>query len=212
MKDHTSKRFLSLAGSTAAGAFLILLVSPSPAQKGNPTGGTPSNPAIDRMRETKERETELRSLEMKSREPANKSEVNEIFLQIKQDFERIQTIRNELIDALSTGKALGDKHILEATAEIKKRASRLKTQLVLHKPEDDEKGQKGQIELSTGKIEDALTILCNRIFSFTTNPIFKSPGIVDIKESARASRDLQTIIDLSHDIRKSVERQGKANK
>jgi hypothetical protein len=209
MNAH-SKPVPNLVGSIAtAVAFLALMAAPIVAQRKSPS----ESPPMDRYREMRQREAQLRNLEVSAAgNNANKSQVNDIFIRIKQDFERIQIIRNDLVDALAADKFPDSQSISEATTEIKKRASRLKANLPLYRPDGDDKNQKDQVAVNSEPIRNALVLLCDRILSFTTNPIFKSPSIINIKESARASRDLQSIIDLSSGISKSAKEQGRANK
>src|SRR5918912_595472 len=199
MNAH-SKPVPNLVGSIAtAVAFLALMAAPIVAQRKSPS----ESPPMDRYREMRQREAQLRNLEVSAAgNNANKSQVNDIFIRIKQDFERIQIIRNDLVDALAADKFPDSQSISEATTEIKKRASRLKANLPLYRPDGDDKNQKDQVAVNSEPIRNALVLLCDRILSFTTNPIFKSPSIINIKESARASRDLQSIIDLSSGISK----------
>ncbi len=55
-------------------------------------------------------------------------------------------------------------------------------------------------------MKGALVKLCNLIFRFTENPILKKPGTTDVQQSARASADLLSIIELSDNVKKSAER------
>ena len=59
-------------------------------------------------------------------------------------------------------------------------------------------------------IRRALLKLDALIMSFIGNPVFQKPGVVDAEQSAKASRDLAGIIELSEQIRKAAVRLHKA--
>jgi hypothetical protein len=61
-------------------------------------------------------------------------------------------------------------------------------------------------------LKDALVTLCKRIDSFTENPIFKVPAVVDVEQSAKADRDLRHIILLSAGIKKTAARLDRSRK
>ncbi len=46
--------------------------------------------------------------------------------------------------------------------------------------------------------------------SFISNPIFRTPGAIDTKLSARAQRDLDRIIELSYSVKKDADKLNKA--
>jgi hypothetical protein len=61
-------------------------------------------------------------------------------------------------------------------------------------------------------MKDALVTMVKRIDSFTENPVFKVPDVIDVQQSAKANRDLRHIILLSEGIRKTAERLNKTHK
>lgn len=214
-----SKR--QLAWATSGGArmlavcvlLLILLGGVALAQQ---PGVPPPVPSVDpraAQRDMSRREMLLRGLGGDG-EQTNDRQIQAAIDQIKQDFKRIQIIRNEMIDYLTVQKPFDYKLVAEHAGEIRKRASRLQSALPLYRPEDDLAGTQQQppppvrVEYPDEQLKEGLVQLCNLIFKFTTNPIFKNPGAIDIQQSARASRDLKTIVDLSTNLRKSAERLG----
>lgn len=213
MKNHHVTLITNIAASlAAAGAFLTLMATPVLARHSGTvlmlTPGQRRDPAIDRMNEMKQREALLRrGAGAKPGEPADKRQIEAVLAQMGKDFKRIQIIRNEIVHDISANKTLDYRRISEATAEVKKRASQLKAYLALYNPENNENNQP---KFNDERIRDALVMLCNRIISFVTNSIFENPDVVDIQQSAKASRDLQSIIELSGSIRKSAERLNKA--
>ena len=104
------------------------------------------------------------------------------------------------------GNGLDYKFVSEVTGEIKKRASRLEENLALPKPEEDEKRVVNQEELNEDQMRLALLMLCKRIESFVKNPLFETPGVIDVRHSTKASSDLESILRLSATLRKNAER------
>jgi len=54
--------------------------------------------------------------------------------------------------------------------------------------------------------KDELILLCKQIESFVRNPIIDKPGTVDAQQLGKARRDLQSIVELSDEIKKQVDR------
>lgn len=191
---------------------LILMASTALAQQ--PTPGT--NPSDVRLeeRERQNREMQLRSAGGMgvAATALNQQRLNAAIEQVQQDFKRIQIIRNEMVHYLLANKPLEYKYISEQTGEINKRASRLKTFLMQPTPEEKGKEQKNQAEFNDNEMKGALVKLCNLIVSFTENPVLKNPGTVDVKQSAKAGRDLLSIIEISSTIKKSAEKLNQASK
>jgi hypothetical protein len=197
-----------LAGLLVTGVFLLCLAGSTYAQR-NPTGPPPgagpppnNNPNLrDRARQVDE--GRLRNAEVNAgAEEMNKKRVEAAILNMKEDFTRIQVLRNDIVGNLVARKPLDYRLISEQTAEINKRASRLNGYMRAHVP-DDEK-QIDAPELKSEEIIDALVRLCKLNDSFTENPALKNAAIVDSKEIAKArenkanaDRDLLAIIKLS---------------
>ena len=62
------------------------------------------------------------------------------------------------------------------------------------------------IELGDNQMKGALVMMCKRIDSFTENPVFKLPDVVDAPQSAKAGSDLRDIILLSDGILRLAEK------
>lgn len=157
-----------------------------------------------REREARQREELRQSLGRRPTRAANLRYVHAVIAQVKQDFERIQIARNEIVR--TTGTGLDYKFLSEVTSEIRKRASRLEENLALPEPEENEKRVGNQGELNEAQIRVALLSLCDRIESFVKSPIFETPGVLDVQHSTKASSDLESILQLSASVRKSAER------
>jgi hypothetical protein len=177
--------------------------------QGAPGGaGAPAiiNPKGDTDAQTN-REAALRSAEIRAvGGRMNQRQLAAAIDQTKQDFKRIQIIRNDVVDYLVAKKPLDYKLISEQAAEINKRANRLKSVLMPSAPEEKEKDALKQTEYDGEQIKGALVKLCNTIYSFTGNAMFKDPSAVDLQKAASAGGDLLTIIELSDNVKRSAER------
>lgn len=201
--------------SLVAAAFITVLATSIVAQPQRRS--VSMSPAMERREADMAREREMRQLEelrkslgKRPARVANLRYLQAVNAQLMQDFERIQVARNEIVRAAVNDKAFDYKFISEVTGEIKKRASRLEGNLALPEPEENEKSRKNQVEFNETQIRAALLTLCNRIESFVKSPLFETPGVIDVHHSAKASSDLNSILELSGSIRKSAERLKKA--
>jgi len=202
-------------GLLIAGIFLLCLASSTLAQ-GNPTGPPPgagpppnNNPNLqDRFRQVDE--SKLRSAEIDiGSEERNQKLLQAAIANMKEDFSRIQVLRNDVARNLIARKPLDYKLVSEQTAEINKRASRLNVYMRAHVA--DEKDDKLP-DLQSEEMIGALVRLCKLIDSFTENPALKNAATVDSKEIAKArenkanaDRDLLAIIKLSGSLQKKSE-------
>ncbi|HEX8282459.1 MAG TPA: hypothetical protein VF588_03855 [Pyrinomonadaceae bacterium] len=134
--------------------------------------------------------------------------------QTKNDFKRIQLVRNELVDLLVSKKPFDYKQLAGQAEEVNKRALRLKSFLMKPRPEPTAEEKKADAAAATPYDEEALrgalVKLCNTIHSFTGNPMFKNPDVVDAQQPAKAGGELMTIIDLSESVKRNAERMAKA--
>jgi TolA-binding protein len=188
------------------------LAAPAYAQRAGLPQPEPIDPVKIRQQETTVREIGLRSVGARPAEAKDQQHVQAVIDEIKQDYKRIQIVRSEMAHVITTHQQLDFKQIVEESEEINKRAHRLQSRLALYKAESDEKNNATKLEFRDEQMPDALIKLCNLIMNFTTNSVFQTLTAVDVKESARASRDLSSIILLSSNIKKSAERLSKPTK
>lgn len=201
-----------LVGILVAGIFSLCVASTTLAQ-GKPAGAGPppnNNPNIqDRFRQVDE--SKLRSAEMDvGTDDRNQKLLQAAILNMKEDFSRIQVVRNDIARGLVARKPLDFKLVSEQMAEINKRASRLNVYMRARVPEDEK--QNNSPELRSEEMIGALVRLCKLIDSFTENPALKNAATVDSKEIAKAKedkvnadRDLLAIIKLSSSLQKKSE-------
>jgi hypothetical protein len=205
-----------LAGCLTAGIFILVVTIPGLAQGGNPGApagaGPPANinPNID-ARQRQVDESRLRGAEMNvDTERANEKLLQAAITNMKEDFSRIQVLRNDIARNLIAQKPFDYQLLSSQTAEINKRASRLNVYMRAHSVEA-EKGNNPP-ELKSAEMVDALVRLCKLIDGFTENPALKNAATIDSKEmdkakenKANADRDLLAIIKLSSSLQKMSE-------
>jgi len=199
-----------------AGLFLLCLACTTVAQRtptGPPPGAGPppnNNPNLeDRSRQVNE--SRLRSAEMDAgTNEQNQKRLQAAIANMKEDFMRIQVLRNDIARTLIARKPLDYKLISDQTAEINKRTSRLNVYMRARAAEDDK--EKNSPELTSEEMIGALVKLCKLIDSFTENPALKNAATIDSQKitkskenKANADRDLLAIIKLSASLKKKSE-------
>jgi len=152
-------------------------------------------------------ERDIRALESATEK---KKDSKTTLAEVNEDFGRLRAINDEFKSANSSGAALDYKAISDASAEIRKRATRLKANLAgLPKPEKEEKRQKESVPADGAQMKSLLSSLNDLMTSFLTNPVFSDMGTLDNQLAAKARRDLESLIDLSDIVRKGAEKLGK---
>lgn len=217
MLDYQRKRALNIAVFSAVLSASLFLYAPRLQAQQN---RSPAEAAMERQRQRQIRQNQriesnlmISTLEKESRRPAETERPSLAYMQIKQDFLQLQTVNNRMMETTFANNVVDYKGIAEASAEIRKRASRLKSNLPLPESENVELGElaiKGWEELDLGQVKPALKALDDLIMSFVGNPVFQKPQVVDVQQSAKARRELEAIIKLSAKIKKSAEKLTKA--
>jgi len=170
-------------------------------------GQTGGDPAKARMQEMTRRELQLSGPGAEARQPNDPKRSQAMMDQVSEDFQRILTLHNEIVRAIATDKDLSYQYISDATGEIRKRSARLQSSLKLQKPEPTEENRVPGPDLKVTETKDELILLCRQIESFIRNPIIETPGTVDAQQLEKARRDLQSVVELSSDIKKRADKQ-----
>jgi hypothetical protein len=191
--------------------FLLLICAAPVFSQSVPTGGPPPidkrNGERMRQQDMSRREYELRNFGTQPNGPKDERQLKALMAQTEEDFTRILTLHNQIARALASKKDLDYHFVSEATAEIKKRASRVQSTLMLHPSPDDAPIK----EHPDSEMKDSLIKLCKEIRSFVTNPIIENPNTVDAVQLPRARHDLETVIQLSGIIKKDADKLLKKN-
>lgn len=220
MKNLADGTLKAAARRTAAAVVLVLTASALASAQGPPPGaGAPGrvNPRDETQGRTN-REATLRSAEaVATTGQLNQKQLAAAIEQTKNDFKRIQLVRNDLVDLLVSKKPFEYRQLAEQAGEINRRAHRLKSFLMRPPPEATQPPAGKKPEPATPEYDEAgmraaLVRLCNTIHSFTGNPMFKNPDVIDAAQPARAGAELLAIIDLSEGVRLNAERLAKSSK
>ena len=175
---------------------------------GRPVAGTNTTPS--RKPSIRERQLIMDEMAREAGRPRSTDEKRIALVQIADDFQQIQIVNNKMMGAAMKAATLDYGHIASSTAEIKKRASRIKSNLELPKAEPDAAKTTQQYKpvVDAAGMKAALLSLDNSIMSFVESPIFENPNVIDMEHTSKAIRDLDIIIESSRLISKDAERLG----
>ena len=208
--NYPGVKVKKLAGFLVVGMFSLCAARSILAQ-GKPAGAGPppnNNPNLeDRFRQVDE--SKLRSAELDvGADEKNQKLLQAAIANMREDFTRIQVLRNDIARNLVARKPVDYKLVSDQTAEINKRANRLNVYMRARAADEAEK-EPSPSELKSEEMMGALVKLCKLIDRFTENPALKNAATVDTKEiskakenKANADRDLLAIIKLSGNIQK----------
>ena len=173
---------------------------------GRPVAGTNTSPS--RKPSIRERQLIMDAMAREVGRPRSTDEKRIALVQIAEDFQQIQIVNNKMMGAAMKAATLDYGHIASATGEIKKRASRIKSNLELPKAEPDaaKTTQEYKPVVDAAGMKAALLSLDKSIMSFVESPIFQNPNVIDMEHASKAMRDLDIIIESSRLISKDAER------
>jgi hypothetical protein len=193
---------------------LLLFLTGSALAQRVPTGGPPADRRnADRVRqqEMSNREWQLRNFGNESTLPKDRRQVEALLAQTEEDFNRILTLHNEFARLLTASKPIEYDFISDASAEIKKRATRLQATLNLQQLPTDTPVVEKTADFDDAQLKDALFRMCKQIKSFVTNPVIAEPNTVDAQQLTNARRDLESLIQLSGHIKKEAGKKHKTS-
>ena len=182
-----------------AAAFTLILLSASAFRS--------SAQSPVRKATIEERQGALRGVKKVNRKPSEVSAepLPPAYEQSREDFALLQVINSHLSEAVGSSHEFDYRQIAKNAAEVRKRAARLKANLLLPELEKDEKLKKGEEGLTTEALKSAVGNLNALIKSFVENPVFQQPNVLDVDYSVKARRDLEGIIKLSERIQRRAE-------
>jgi hypothetical protein len=187
----------------AASLLLAASAGAALAQRGGP-GAT----AVGRRTDTLNRQGEQYERDQLSRESKgaatskqDRRRAQEIAEQVRHDFEGLQAAYNRIVVAMSPKGSHDLDSILDSVGEVKKCAARLRTNLALPRPKEEE-AHKAQADAGAAQTEESLLLLRKHIYSFVTNPLFEAAPVLNVEQAGKAARDLEMILELSESIRR----------
>jgi len=197
------------------GVFLASLLIP-PASLGQERGGTGSSAGAKRdtmLSREADIQNRNRILELLS-EPGKTKLLSEddrklIAKQIFEDFERVQMLNREMLQASSNLDNNSYKRIASLADEMNKRAKRLKINLHIPDVEPEKKAPESPTEIDATQLKASLRTLNGSVTSFVNSPIFKDPRITTVGHLQTLRKDISNVIELSRTVKKTA---GKLNK
>ncbi|HEX8502031.1 MAG TPA: hypothetical protein VF659_15715 [Pyrinomonadaceae bacterium] len=193
--------FRSAFRAAAALAFLASLPAAS-AHGQQPPGRS----TLERLLRERQKTIYNRAMEDELRKPAGHEEELRLALdQIKEDYEHIQLVNNELAKATSDPAALDLRLAGESASEIRKRAERLLTNLALPDVPADMERVKMPSE-GEGQLRPSLVMLRRLVERFVRSPLFRDVNVIDAQVSTRTRRDLEGIVELSGRLKRDCEK------
>jgi hypothetical protein len=215
MKIFRTKSARLISALAPAVIILILLPSinaqekrepPNGAARPSPTGG--GIPEAARQPSVRERQYKIIEMERELAKVRTPEQEKLALAQIGEDFEKLQVVNNCLMSATMRAVKPDYANVAETASEIRMRAKRMSDNLRLTKVEagKDEKGAVYKKVQGAGGLKANLLSLDGFIMSFVKNPIFTNRGVVNVSQAEKASRDLETILELSNLINKDAQR------
>ena len=114
--------------------------------------------------------------------------------EIKEDFENLQSIYNDVVTRLHARETLAPAYTIEVAEKISKSAHRLRRNVEF--PARKEEQSVAELKPST----KSLGAVCVALLAFLTNPMFET-GVIDPTQAVKARDLLDEIIRMSDDIR-----------
>jgi len=154
----------------------------------------------------------MRSLELERfKREGNKPRPNESskeaevrFAEIKEDFENIQKLRNEIVKTFENGNGNNYEKISSLSAEIKKKSRRLDKNLFSSFLEQESKRNKDEKKVSGKSVRDLIVDLDYAIRSFIGSPIFDNLILVDQKALEESLHSLDSVLKVSEALSKEA--------
>jgi len=188
-------------------ACSLMAQQPGPPPGAVPAGGGDKNLQID---DSKMRSIELERVKRDAEKPDRKNQPAPAppaafnFEQIKQDFESIQRLQDDLVTVYSKSKGIDYTRISSDAAQMNQSATRLESNLFppVEKKKDSKKiareTEPNAAELPLPQdIKSLIVEQDNTLAIFVTNPMFTNPQVINPDNNAKAHFDLQRLIKLS---------------
>lgn len=184
--------------------FLLLgaFVAATPAQS---TAEQAAKNARDRFSDIKIRSIEMERMKREANKPTVKENFTLRFPEIKEDFERIQKINDDLFKSSAAKTPLDNSAVSKSVSEINRRAVRLRSNLFSTEAEQKkETRNKLLINTDLPDVKTLLAALDKSINRFVHSSLFQNINVVNMADSLKAQKDLETVIDISSRIKAKI--------
>ena len=194
-------------------AILVIVSIPSSAavaqDHGPPAGGSDRN-LRDSSSDVKGRSNEIERVTRDAKKPESRPPENPPapnFEQIKEDFERIQIINGDVLQAPVPSGGHDYERISESASELNNRATRLRSNLF--PPQQTKESKEKQPQAEEQDLKSLLSSLDDSINSFAHSPMFQNTKVVTPEDSATAQKNLDAVVKISARIRNEADRRKK---
>jgi hypothetical protein len=195
-----------IKGITALAALACLLILSGQASAQRPPSSS-NNSASHKSGSQIGMEQDLRLRgAVADKAPVTEDKLREILKEINEDFTEIQVVNDNIMRMVRTTTDLNYTSIVEMTGEMRKRAKRFKDNANFPPPAGFSKEEKRPDDVEQKEMKEALLILNGQVNRFVDNPLFQKPEWTDMELAAKASRDLDIIIEMSGQIKKNAEK------
>jgi hypothetical protein len=167
--------------------------------------GVPNGSVGKNSRDAYDNGTRIRSIELErikresyrsaaAQKAADNRRIN--FSQIKEDFELLQKLQNEIIKTYVTGKQINYGRISELSSKLNDCAERLDKNLLLSTEKNVKKSD--EKDSNVEEVKGIIVVLDKSIGKFVTSPVFQNLGVIEPDDAEKAEVELQNIIRLSN--------------
>jgi len=132
--------------------------------------------------------------------------------QIREDFKDLQGLNNKMMAEAWAHEILDYAFVAGMVSHIRVKAVRLKSNLSLPNSIAAEKTALDPNVSNASEFRAALLLLDRTIMSFVNNPVFKEPKGIEINQATKARQDLESVIDLTADLKKLASSLAKTSK
>ena len=188
------------------GSAVLMLAAPTTVTKAQRA----PNPARDAIRTMQIKDMD-RMLQYKLLPPTKEDNAARVMVmrQIGEDFKELQLLNNKMMSEAWAKEDLNYGFLSEMMSRIRGKASRLKENMALPQPAHLEKAHPVQSISNASDFRSALMLLDRTIMSFISNPLFKQANTIELQAGVNARRDLENVIDLTNELKKTAARLGK---
>ena len=124
--------------------------------------------------------------------------------QILEDFERVQVINREMVQAVAHIDNKPYKQLASLSDEMNKRAKRLKINLNIPDVQDDKKEPESSTPSDAAELKISVQTLTGTVKNFVNSPVFTDPKVTTVGHLQNLRRDISTVIELSRTVKKAA--------
>lgn len=158
--------------------------------------------ARERFSDIKNRSIEMERMKREANKPTVEENYTLKFPKIKEDFERMQKINDDLFKLIAAETPLDNSVVSKSVSEINRRAARLRSNLFSTETEQkNEAGNKQSSGAESPDLKTQLALLDEFVNKFVHNSIFQNINLVNASDSLKAQKDLETVINISNAIK-----------